>query len=130
MRTGARRTFALAALILFAPVAQGQFAPAQTAFEARQEDVESLPEGPGREETFYGCTACHNFSLVSAQGMTRRQWEDTIHLMVERHNMPELAEAEQKVMLVRLSSQATAFEPLGVNAHVMRVVRIRFISFV
>ena len=38
--------------------------------------------------------------------------------------------SEQKVMLVWLSSQATAFEPLGVNAHVMRVVRIRFISFV
>lgn len=88
------RTLAFAALILFAPVTQ-----TQTAFEARQEDVEALPEGPGREETFYGCTACHNFSLVSAQGMTRRQWEDTIHLMVERHNMPGLAEAEQKVML-------------------------------
>lgn len=93
------RAFAFVTLILFAPVAQGQFVQAQTAFEARQEDVESLPEGPGREETFYGCTACHNFSLVSAQGMTRRQWEDTIQLMVERHNMPELAEAEQKVML-------------------------------
>lgn len=88
------RAFAFVALIAFAPLAQ-----AQPAFEAKQENVETLPEGPGREETFYGCTACHNFSLVSAQGMTRRQWEDTIHLMVERHNMPELAQAEQKVML-------------------------------
>jgi hypothetical protein len=93
------RALALAALILVAPPAQGAFAQAQPAFEAKQEDVETLPDGPGRDETFYGCTACHNFSLVSAQGMTRRQWEDTVHLMVERHNMPELAEAEQKVML-------------------------------
>ena len=39
---------------------------------AERRDAEDLPEGPGREETFYACTACHNFKLVAAQGLTGR----------------------------------------------------------
>src|SRR4051812_40730168 len=46
-------------------------APGFTAGEERPED---FPEGPGRDETFYACVACHNFKLVAAQGMGRQQW--------------------------------------------------------
>ena len=47
-------------------------AGAQT-FTPREETPEQFPAGAGREEAFYACTACHNFKLVAAQGMTRRQ---------------------------------------------------------
>ena len=41
----------------------------------------------------------HGFKLVAQQGMTRRQWEDSIDLMVQRHNMPPLPPKEQKIVL-------------------------------
>ena len=50
-----------------------------------------LSLGTGRDETFYACTACHGFKLIAQQGMSRRQWEESIELMVRRHNMPPLA---------------------------------------
>ena len=68
-------------------------------FTPRDESPEEFPPGPGREEAFYSCTACHNFKLVAAQGQTRRQWEDTINLMVERHGMPALEGNDRKLVL-------------------------------
>ena len=46
------------------------------AFEPRDENPEDFPAGPGRDETFYACTACHNFKLVAAQGLSRERWDD------------------------------------------------------
>jgi mono/diheme cytochrome c family protein len=71
---------------------QGQFIP-------RDETPEEFPAGAGRDETFYACTACHNFKLVAAQGLNRRQWEDSLNLMVSKHNMPPLDDADRKVVL-------------------------------
>lgn len=53
------------------------------------DDIDALPEGKGREETFYTCIACHSMQVVTRQGMTRAMWEDTVTLMVSRHGMPE-----------------------------------------
>ena len=84
---------ALAAALFSAALAQApQFTP-------RDEAPEDFPAGPGRDDTFFACTACHGFKLVAAQGMTRRQWEDSIAWMVERHNMPPLPPKEQKIVL-------------------------------
>ena len=46
-------------------------APARRAiaFTPSEETPEQFPTGVGRDETFYACTACHNFKLVAAQGM-------------------------------------------------------------
>jgi hypothetical protein len=68
-------------------------------FSPRDENPEDFPAGPGREDTFYACTACHGFKLVAQQGMSRRQWEESIALMTSRHNMPPLPEKEQKIVL-------------------------------
>lgn len=51
------------------------------------DEPEDLPEGEGREEVFYLCSACHGFNLVARQGMSRALWDDTLTLMVERHGM-------------------------------------------
>ena len=89
--------FALAASSVPVPdlAAQGP-APA---FAPKDERLEDLPEGPGREETFYGCTACHNFKLVAAQGMTRAQWDDSLTWMTTRHNMADIQGAERDLIL-------------------------------
>ena len=89
-----RWTFAaLAGLLWIAP------ALAQTAFTPRDESPEEFVAAPGRDETFYACTACHGFKLVAQQGMTRAQWEDSINLMVRRHNMPPLDDKDRAVVL-------------------------------
>lgn len=69
------------------------------------DDPEDLPEGPGREETFYNCIACHSFQVVVRQGMSRPMWDDTLTLMVERHGMWELDKDERQLILDYLSEQ-------------------------
>src|SRR5688572_14176015 len=82
----------LLALSLVAPVptvpvqAQGP-APA---FTPKDEQIEDLPDGPGRDETFGMCTACHGYKLVSNQGLTRDRWDETLTWMTERHGMPNV----------------------------------------
>ena len=68
-------------------------------FVPRDENPEDFPAGPGRDDTFYACTACHGFKLVAQQGMNRRQWEESLQLMVDKHGMPALAAKERKVVL-------------------------------
>ena len=84
---------ALAGMFLITP------AMAQTTFIPRDESPEEFAAGKGREETFYACTACHGFRLVAQQGMTRAQWEDSINLMVRRHNMPPLDDKDREKVL-------------------------------
>jgi hypothetical protein len=76
-----------------------QNAGPQGAFMPRDERVEDLPSGPGREETFGFCTACHGFRLVSNQGLTRSQWDETLDWMTSRHNMPAIEGAERDLIL-------------------------------
>lgn len=82
-------------------------AAAQT-FTPRDESPEDYPAGVGRDDTFYACTACHGFKLVAAQGQNRRQWDDTINWMSEKHGMPKLEAKERDIVLNYLE---TAFPP-------------------
>jgi len=68
-------------------------------FTPRDESPEEFPDGPGREDTFYACTACHGFKLVAQQGMSRARWSETLSLMTERHGMPKLEGKDREVVL-------------------------------
>jgi hypothetical protein len=68
-------------------------------FIPQDENPEDFPAGPGRDDTFYSCTACHGFKLIAQQGMNRRQWEDSINLMVAKHNMPPLDAKTRETVL-------------------------------
>ena len=73
-----------------------------TAQESADRDealLASLPEGPGKEETFYACHGCHSFRLVSQQGLSRKHWDETLDWMVEEQGMPELEEDERTLIL-------------------------------
>jgi hypothetical protein len=85
---------AAAGLIGFAAAAS-----AQQGFTPRDEAPEEFAAGPGRDETFYACTACHNFKLVAQQGMSRRQWDEIITMMNEKHGMPLPDAKEREVLL-------------------------------
>ncbi len=88
-RLARRLGFALAV-----SVAATACASAQT-----EETPEDYPAGPSRDETFYACTACHGFKLVAQQGMNRRQWDESISLMVARHGMPAPDDKDRAAML-------------------------------
>jgi mono/diheme cytochrome c family protein len=77
-------------------------------FTPRDEAPENFPASAGRDETFYSCTACHNFKLVAAQGLSRRQWDESIALMVQKHGMPVLDDKDKTIVLDYLE---TAFPP-------------------
>ena len=77
-------------------------------FQPRDEAPEEFPAGSGRDDTFYACSGCHGFKIVAQQGLTRRQWEDSIQWMVDRHKMPPLPDKEQKIVLDYLEA---AFPP-------------------
>lgn len=100
----------LAAALLSSPVAFPTAAQTSGAFAPRDESPEEFPPGAGRDETFYTCTACHNFKLVAAQGMTRQQWDDSLSWMTERHNMPALQGKERDIVLDYLEA---TFPPRG-----------------
>jgi hypothetical protein len=68
-------------------------------FTPQDENPEDFPAGPGRDDTFYSCTAGHGFKLIAQQGMNRRQWEDSINLMVAKHNMPPLDAKTRETVL-------------------------------
>jgi hypothetical protein len=113
-----RRVTKLAAVGLLAAMAAAQAPAQQPAFAPGQEAPEEFPAGAGREETFYACTACHNFKLVAAQGMTRSQWNDSLTWMTERHKMPDIQGADRDLILdylartypVRAPSRAGGFK--------------------
>lgn len=67
--------------------------------------VEDLPDGKGREVTFYACTACHGVALIKAQGLTRDLWDSSIDLMIEKHRMPPPKPEERAEVLNYLAEQ-------------------------
>ena len=70
-----------------------------THFGVDEEDWQGLPPGPGREEVFYGCQACHSLRIVVQQGLTRHSWDETLTWMVEEQGMPEPDEDERTLIL-------------------------------
>jgi hypothetical protein len=94
------RRFAIGVLVsLTAALAAGPAAAQAPAFTPRDESPEDYPDAAGREQTFYACTPCHGFRIVAQQGQTRRQWDDTLDWMTQKHNMPRPNENDRKALL-------------------------------
>jgi hypothetical protein len=107
-KAAARWAWRLCFTLIAAAALSAISAGAQNQFTPRDETPEQFPAGTGRDETFYACTACHNFKLIAAQGMSRRQWDDSIGLMVQKHGMPALDDKDKKIVLDYLEA---AFPP-------------------
>lgn len=69
------------------------------ALAAEVEEPSVLPAGPGQEETFYGCTACHNTAVIRRSRLTREQWDGLMDWMTERHGMAPLEGEERRVIV-------------------------------
>jgi hypothetical protein len=73
-------------------------------FTPQEESPEDYPAGAGREQTFYACTPCHGFRIVAQQGQSRRQWDETLDWMTQRHNMPKLEGDDRRIVLDYLAA--------------------------
>lgn len=109
------RAFLLFSVFMFVLPGTGAFAQQpkqkqlpQPQFTPQPEDPEQFPDGPGRDDTFYTCGACHAFKLVASQGFSRERWNETIDLMIERHGMAKLDDKDREIILNYL---ATTFPP-------------------
>lgn len=65
---------------------------------------EDLPDGRGRDETFYACVPCHSVQIVRRQGMTRERWDQTITEMATRHSMADVSGEDRALILDYLSA--------------------------
>ena len=108
-----RARYVATVVLMFAAVISNSAFPQTPQFAPRDEKPEDFPAGPGRDDTFYACTACHNFKLVVQQGMTRRQWEDSLQWMTDRHGMSPLPAKEQKIVLDYLEATFPPRTPAG-----------------
>jgi mono/diheme cytochrome c family protein len=109
----ARRLVVSAILAVGLVPAAGPAAAQSQGFAPRDESPEEFPAGLGRDDTFYTCTACHGFKLVAQQGMNRRQWEETLTLMNEKHGMPALDAKERETVLGYLEAAFPPRSPAG-----------------
>lgn len=62
-------------------------------------DFGGLPPGPGREEVFALCDACHSLKLVTQQGLDRDGWDETLDYMTGEQGMADLEPGERKLIL-------------------------------
>ena len=109
-----RTILAAASLVLAVTfVLSGEVSAQTRQFAPRDENPEDYPAGAGRDDTFYACTACHGFKLVAQRGMTRRQWEDSLQWMTDRHGMSPLPAKDQKVVLDYLEATFPPRAPAG-----------------
>jgi hypothetical protein len=76
-------------------VAMLGFGPPKPVAQPVAEGIAALPEGPGREATFYACTGCHDTALLRRSHLSRERWEELLDWMTERHGMPPLEGAER-----------------------------------
>lgn len=79
-------------------------AAAQSA-DVDEDSPEVLPEGKGRDETFYSCVACHSTMIIRRQGMTRPQWDAALVWMTERHGLPAIDEPDRSLILDYLAAK-------------------------
>ncbi len=82
-----------------------------THFGVGAEDFAGLPPGPGREDVYYTCSACHSIRLVTQQRLARDIWDETLDWMVEEQDMPEIEAQERATILDYLATYLSATTP-------------------
>ncbi len=68
-------------------------APGVTSVSDDPQQWQGLPPGPGREEVFYRCKACHSLMIVKQQGLSRAAWDQSLEWMVEEQGMTPIEDA-------------------------------------
>lgn len=94
-------TLTLAAPFVEVPRAVAQAVP----------DINELPPGPGREEVFYACYACHSFRIITQQRLPESTWDELMDWMVEKQGMPPLSPEDRKLIVAYLAKHFSPTTP-------------------
>lgn len=62
-------------------------------------DLEGLPEGPGAEDTYYQCVACHSTDIIKQQRLTDARWDYLWDWMIKDQGMAETDEETRELIL-------------------------------
>lgn len=62
-------------------------------------ELGNLPAGPGAEETYYQCVACHSTAIIRQQRITDARWDYLWDWMIEEQGMPETDAATKATIL-------------------------------
>ncbi|CTQ33263.1 hypothetical protein [Jannaschia rubra] len=87
------------------PLAPPTSAPASAA-PAVETDPElgNLPVGPGAEDTYYQCVACHSTAIIRQQRLTDERWDYLWTWMIEEQGMYEPEPETTDVILTYLKT--------------------------
>ena len=67
-------------------------------------ELGNLPIGPGAENTYYQCIACHSTAIIRQQRLTDARWDYLWKWMVEDQGMFEPDDEEKDVILTYLKT--------------------------
>lgn len=65
-------------------------------------EFEGLPDGPGAEETYYQCVACHSTEIIKQQRVTDLRWDELWTWMAKSQGMVEPDEETKQLILAYL----------------------------
>ena len=68
------------------------------------EEFGGLPDGPGAEDTYYQCVACHSTDIIRQQRVTDLRWDEMWNWMVEKQGMVEPDDETKQVILTYLKT--------------------------
>lgn len=71
---------------------------------ARHPEYADLPIGPGLEDTFYTCTACHSAQTFAQQRLTDERWAYLWNWMIREQGMPDYGEEVRATILEYLTT--------------------------
>jgi hypothetical protein len=92
-------------------MAAARGAPALPGVAAPAGDPEfgDLPPGPGMEDTYYQCVACHSTAIIRQQRLTDARWDYLWDWMIEAQGMqdvePEIREEILAYLKTHFSSE-------------------------
>ncbi|WCR10703.1 cytochrome C-552 [Paracoccus stylophorae] len=87
------------------PLAPAGAAPTPDAPAAELDpELGNLPKGPGAEETYYQCIACHSTAIIRQQRLTDERWDYVWDWMVEDQGMFEPDDETRDLILTYLKT--------------------------
>lgn len=67
-------------------------------------ELGNLPVGPGAEDTYYQCVACHSTAIIRQQRLTDERWDYLWTWMIEEQGMYEPDEETMDLILAYLKT--------------------------
>lgn len=103
--------FSPAAAFLSAGLMAASVFSATGAMAQAMPDINELPPGPGREEVFYNCYACHSFRIIKQQRLPESTWDELMDWMVEKQSMAPLTPEDRKAIVSYLGKHFSPTVP-------------------